>query len=120
MSQVAAGPRLGLLERACAALVEFFAAWRSPAFSLLWSYKFMVTIAGSLSGTWSFYWYSDVVCNADVTGVCHYEFFGHHVTGEGDIGPTRPVVLQSILYTVVMACQSALGRGGGRGHAGLP
>eukprot|EP01048_Picozoa_sp_COSAG05_P020681 COSAG05_NODE_3579_length_1982_cov_14.750929_1_plen_368_part_00 len=49
--------QLGWTERVCAAVVEFFSAWRNPAFAMLWAYIFLVQVAGITAGTWSFYWY---------------------------------------------------------------
>ena len=83
---VAAGPKRTALERLFEAVLEFFSAWKSPRFSMLWVYLFLVQIASITAGTWFFYWYSDVLCNSGPGGTCRYEFFGLHVTSSPQTG----------------------------------
>jgi hypothetical protein len=68
-------------KRLRAGVLEFFSAWRSRAFAMLWVYLFTLYVASVTAGTWSFYFYSDVLCNAATQGgACRYELFGHHIT----------------------------------------
>ncbi len=55
-------------------VLDFFSAFRSRAFTLLWIYLSIAYVGGLLVGTWQFYWYNDML---EPHG---YKFFGHHVT----------------------------------------
>ena len=55
-------------------IVEFFSAFQSRAFSLLWLYLSIAYVGALLIATWQFYWYTDML---EPHG---YQFFGHHVT----------------------------------------